>query len=111
MSRKRHYLQIVPKTENEEVSLEPGPSSATDQFKPRSNRRLPKNTPASLNMYESCHVCGRVTNNKSNYDIHMRIHTREMPYVCQTCGKGFAQSNNMYRHCRAVHGVEPKSER
>ncbi len=86
---------------------EDGDCDSDDHASASSSVRRPKNSPASSNFYESCHVCGRVTNNRSGYEIHMRTHTRELPFVCGVCGKGFSQSNNMYRHSRTVHGVEP----
>ncbi|OWR51239.1 zinc finger protein 420 [Danaus plexippus plexippus] len=49
-----------------------------------------------------CVECGKVCNNKKNYDYHLISHTGVKPYQCLYCGKGFSTANQMKTHT-AVH--------
>ena len=35
---------------------------------------------------------------KGNLDIHMKLHTNEMPYECSVCHAKFKQSGEIKRH-------------
>lgn len=38
----------------------------------------------------------------TNLKLHMRVHTKETPYKCEDCGRGFAQLVT-YRNHRRIH--------
>lgn len=47
--------------------------------------------------------CGRKFAWKSQYDIHVRSHTKEKPYMCKTCNRGFSYESNLRYHIRDKH--------
>ena len=44
-----------------------------------------------------CKICGLFF---SDMGTHMRTHSEERPYTCDTCGKSFAQSGTLTNHAR-----------
>jgi len=50
-----------------------------------------------------CEYCKTVFNNKVSLDVHVRIHTGEMPYLCTLCGKSYRQQANLQRHITIDH--------
>ncbi|MHA1910754.1 MAG: C2H2-type zinc finger protein [Candidatus Kariarchaeaceae archaeon] len=51
-----------------------------------------------------CEVCGRAFADGSNLQRHMRTHSGEKPYVCEECGRAFAQSGDLTKHMRTHTG-------
>ncbi|TGZ62538.1 hypothetical protein CRM22_007384 [Opisthorchis felineus] len=50
-----------------------------------------------------CEICGKRV--ASSWDLagHMRVHSKERPFLCDLCGWSFGISSNLYRHRRSVH--------
>ena len=53
-----------------------------------------------------CGFCGKTCTTKSNYDIHIRIHTGERPFLCHFCpytakAKHHIKSHIMLRHAKS----------
>ena len=43
-------------------------------------------------------ICNYTAKHRGNLKIHIRIHTGEKPYVCDICGRGFAQQSDCKKH-------------
>lgn len=45
-----------------------------------------------------CEYCQKRFNSKSDLTIHIRIHTKERPYICPHCGNSFKTSSQLSNH-------------
>ncbi|XP_031631845.1 zinc finger and SCAN domain-containing protein 31-like [Contarinia nasturtii] len=45
-----------------------------------------------------CQLCEYSSNQKGNFNVHMRTHTGEKPYRCDNCHKEFARMEHLKRH-------------
>uniref|UniRef100_A0A4W6FX61 Spalt like transcription factor 1 n=1 Tax=Lates calcarifer TaxID=8187 RepID=A0A4W6FX61_LATCA len=45
-----------------------------------------------------CDICGKNFACQSALDIHYRSHTKERPFVCTTCMRGFSTKGNLKQH-------------
>ncbi|KAH3897425.1 hypothetical protein DPMN_021613 [Dreissena polymorpha] len=55
-----------------------------------------------------CAVCGKTLSSKFQLDTHMRTHTGERPFRCETCGKGFTQKGTLKRHRLILYGYSKR---
>ncbi|XP_041457580.1 sal-like protein 3 [Lytechinus variegatus] len=46
----------------------------------------------------TCHYCGKVFACTSALNIHYRSHTKERPFRCDVCSKGFSTKGNLKQH-------------
>ncbi|XP_022617340.1 sal-like protein 1 [Seriola dumerili] len=45
-----------------------------------------------------CDICGKIFACQSALDIHYRSHTKERPFICMTCNRGFSTKGNLKQH-------------
>ncbi|KAM3842685.1 sal-like protein 1 [Diretmus argenteus] len=46
----------------------------------------------------ACDICGKHFACQSALDIHYRSHTKERPFICTTCNRGFSTKGNLKQH-------------
>ena len=51
----------------------------------------------------ACAICGRQCAQPSKLIEHIRVHTGERPYKCDTCGVCFAANSNLRKHQLVLH--------
>ncbi|CAH0555638.1 unnamed protein product [Brassicogethes aeneus] len=57
-----------------------------------------------------CKVCGQSFSLAGNLKRHKMIHSGERPHVCQICGKGFGTTSHLKRHVK-THESRPEKGR
>ncbi len=69
-------------------------------------RKTPAEIPTVLVTGTSCPLCPKSFSRPSQLRRHLRVHTRERPFVCSDCGRCFSQKNSLRAHENAVHAGE-----
>ncbi|XP_069673055.1 zinc finger protein 93-like isoform X9 [Periplaneta americana] len=82
-----------------------GPRKPKDPLKPRSKSKkgLLKRFP--------CDVCNKAFSTRGKVAVHMRTHTGERPFRCDTCGNTYPYSSSLYVHRKVVHEGRQRVEK
>ncbi|GAA5949771.1 hypothetical protein JCM21900_003288 [Sporobolomyces salmonicolor] len=70
-------------------------------------RRAPKD--AAVRKY-ACEECEQRFARPSALATHILTHTKEKPFVCSSCNRGFAVMSNLRRHCRVRNHILTASQ-
>ncbi|GAA5933533.1 hypothetical protein JCM1841_006344 [Sporobolomyces salmonicolor] len=70
-------------------------------------RRAPKD--AAVRKY-ACEECEQRFARSSALATHILTHTKEKPFVCSSCNRGFAVMSNLRRHCRVRNHILTASQ-
>lgn len=55
----------------------------------------------------ACESCGRCFNRADNLARHQTVHTRERPFKCDKCPKGYRHRCNLKKHVEKMHSHAP----
>ncbi|OQR73253.1 zinc finger protein-like [Tropilaelaps mercedesae] len=54
---------------------------------------------------KTCEVCLKQFASRHDMERHMRVHTRERPFICPLCATGFTQKSSLKSHLYSVHNL------
>ncbi|XP_064628570.1 zinc finger and BTB domain-containing protein 20-like isoform X8 [Lineus longissimus] len=54
-----------------------------------------------------CQICGKTSQNKTNYEAHFRSHIGEKPFSCKKCHKSFTTKGSLKLHLFLHTGEKP----
>lgn len=69
-----------------------------EEQKPQENNQLSDKTGGGKHV---CPYCNLACSKPSVLQKHIRAHTNERPYPCNSCGFSFKTRSNLYKHCRS----------
>lgn len=57
-----------------------------------------------------CEVCDQKFKRIYDYRRHMRVHSKERPFKCSECGRGFTRKDNYNKHVDTLRGCKTKND-
>ncbi|KAI2807516.1 Sal-like protein 1 [Blomia tropicalis] len=91
-----NVLDLTPKSMGHESNSRSPTSSESRSFPPTPFAGLPFHPTGRPNT--TCRICCKTFACFSALEIHIRSHTKERPFKCEVCDRGFSTKGNMKQH-------------
>lgn len=88
-----------------EANLENGNVTSNTDVRGKLNRRKVRR--GKLGPVQ-CGICGHMTVSPSAMETHMRTHTGEKPFVCETCHQKYPTKGSLKRHIETYHSTRER---
>ena len=72
-----------------------------------SNSYFSEGTLNASEYFHQCAYCGKSFRDKSYFQLHVRLHTGDRPFICNICSKGFCKQSHLKEHLRIHTGEKP----
>lgn len=100
---KTHEESLYPANQNQTQN------TTTTTYQPRPAQPAPAQTPQPQPVQQTvseenpfnCKACWKAFTERSDQDMHERIHAALLPYKCDVCGKSFSENSYLERHKKA----------
>uniref|UniRef100_A0A1B0FIT1 C2H2-type domain-containing protein n=1 Tax=Glossina morsitans morsitans TaxID=37546 RepID=A0A1B0FIT1_GLOMM len=101
LHQQRQQQQICTPLTQEQQRLEQQQQQQTAEVSSEAHTVVTPNTSANSIGRYVCSYCNMSCTKPSVLQKHIRAHTNERPFPCDTCGIAFKTKSNLYKHCRS----------
>uniref|UniRef100_A0A3B3I489 C2H2-type domain-containing protein n=1 Tax=Oryzias latipes TaxID=8090 RepID=A0A3B3I489_ORYLA len=90
-------------------SLEASPASSQKQLSAVGSDGIQEKLKGESAKSHKCPECEKTFRHRSVLELHMRIHSKDKPYQCKVCGKGFRFSSYLLLVHQKIHSRKKQS--